>query len=265
MAEIRDVEGKAERLKENPVVARLASAGHVVNGIVHLLIGGIAIGVAAGAGGSADNSGAMQAIRSTPLGAVALWVGAVALFALALYCLLAAVAEARSDAKKAAKEAAKGIGHAAVGVVALTYALGGSSDSDESSQGLSATLLGSTWGAVLLFVVGAAVLAVGIGLIVSGIKQSFMDEVDLQGRARRAVARLGTVGYVAKGVAIGIVGVLFIVAVLRRNPDEAGGIDEALKSLVGLPFGAVLLVLVGVGLMLYGIFCLARARTLARG
>ena len=222
MADIRRVEGKAEQLKDNPVVARLASAGHVVNGIVHLLIGGIAVGVAAGAGGSADNSGAMQAIRSTPLGAVTLWVAAVALFALAIYCVLAAVTEARSDAKEAVKEAGKGIGHAAVGVVALTYALGGSSDSDESSQGLSATLLGSTWGAVLLFVVGAAVLAVGI------------------------------------------VGVLFIVAVLRRNPDEAGGIDEALKSLVGLPFGAVLLILVGIGLMLYGVFCFARARTLAR-
>lgn len=264
MADIRRVEGKAEQLKDNPTVARLASAGHVVNGIVHLLIGGIAVGVAAGAGGSADNSGAMQALRSTPLGAVTLWVAAVALFALAIYCVLAAVTEARSDAKEAVKEAGKGIGHAAVGVVALTYALGGSSDSDESSQGLSATLLGSTWGAVLLFVVGAAVLAVGIGLIVSGIKQSFMDEVDLQGRARRAVARLGTVGYVAKGIAVGIVGVLFIVAVLRRNPDEAGGIDEALKSLVGLPFGAVLLILVGIGLMLYGVFCFARARTLAR-
>ncbi len=59
-------------------------------------------------------------------------------------------------------------------------------------------------------------------------------------------------------------GGLFIVAVLTRNPDEAAGLDGALKTLIGLPFGVFLLVLVGVGLILYGIFCFAKARTVVR-
>lgn len=40
--------------------------------------------------------------------------------------------------------------------------------------------------------------------------------------------------------------------------------DGALKKLVELPFGVAILLLVAAGLIMYGIFCFARARALAR-
>ncbi|HHT12827.1 MAG TPA: DUF1206 domain-containing protein, partial [Propionibacterium sp.] len=92
----------------------------------------------------------------------------------------------------------------------------------------------------------------------------FMEHVDVTGKTRRTFGMLGTAGYVAKGVAIGVVGVLFVVAVVTRNPEEAGGLDGALKKLVELPFGVAILLLVAAGLIMYGIFCFARARALAR-
>ncbi len=226
MADIRRVEGKAEQLKDNPTVARLASAGHVVNGIVHLLIGGIAVGVAAGAGGSADNSGAMQALRSTPLGAVTLWVAAVALFALAINCVLAAVTQARSDAKEAVKEAGKGIGHAAVGVVALNLCAGRILRLGREQPGAQRHAAGSTWGAVLLFVVGAAVLAVGIGLIVGRHQAELHGRGGSAGsratRGRRASAPSATSPRASPSASSGCCSSW---PVLRRNPDEAGGIE----------------------------------------
>jgi hypothetical protein len=77
---------------------------------------------------------------------------------------------------------------------------------------------------------------------------------------RKGILTFGTVGYIAKGIAVAIVGVLFVVAAVTADPEAAGGLDAALKSLVALPFGVFILWLVGAGLIVYGIFCFARAR-----
>ena len=49
-------------------------------------------------------------------------------------------------------------------------------------------------------------------------------------------------------------------AVPVDDPAQAGGLDEALKTLTELPFGVALLGVVAVGLIAYGAFCFARAR-----
>jgi hypothetical protein len=70
----------------------------------------------------------------------------------------------------------------------------------------------------------------------------------------------GVVGYIAKGIAIGVTGILFIVAAFTHDAATAGGLDAALHSLAVLPFGPIILWIVGLGLILYGLFCFARAR-----
>jgi type IV secretory pathway VirB2 component (pilin) len=74
------------------------------------------------------------------------------------------------------------------------------------------------------------------------------------------VTGLGIAGYVAKGVVLGVLGILVIIAAVTHDPAQAGGLDEALKTLTELPFGVVLLGVVAVGLIAYGAFCFARAR-----
>jgi len=74
------------------------------------------------------------------------------------------------------------------------------------------------------------------------------------------VVTLGVVGYVAKGIALFAVGVLFVVAAFTFDPEKASGLDGALKSLADLPFGIVILVAVGIGLIAYGLFLVARSR-----
>jgi hypothetical protein len=54
--------------------------------------------------------------------------------------------------------------------------------------------------------------------------------------------------------------VLFVIAALTHDPETAGGLDSALRTLAALPFGAIILWVVGAGLALYGLFCFARAR-----
>ena len=44
------------------------------------------------------------------------------------------------------------------------------------------------------------------------------------------------------------------------TPRPPAGLDDALHALAALPFGPVILWVVGAGLVIYGLFCFARAR-----
>jgi hypothetical protein len=244
----------------------LARVGYVVLGILHILIGGIAISIATGGGGeSADQGGALQQIQQSPAGIFLLWLIVLGLLALAIWQIAEAVVERDPDPKKKWAQRVKFLGTAAaylaIGGTALVYALGGQSQSSQSSQSFSAQLLSAPAGVALLVVVGLGVAAIGIAFIVRGVTKAFMKQLaPPSGTARRGIEAFGIAGYVAKGIAIGVAGVLFVIAAFTHDPETAGGLDSALRALAGLPFGVVILWVVGAGLVLYGLFCIARAR-----
>jgi hypothetical protein len=255
----------AQTAQDSTLFRTIARAGYVVLGILHILIGVIAISVTTGSGGDADQSGAMQKIQQAPAGVFLLWLVVVGLLALTVWQIAEALLERDPDAKKKWAHRAKYLGTAiayiAIAFTALVYALGGQSDSSDSSQSFSAQLLSTPGGVVLLVLVGLGVAAIGIAFIVRGFTRAFEKHLDLPaGKARKGIVTFGVVGYVAKGIAVGVTGVLFVVAALTHDPETAGGLDAALDALAELPFGAVILWAVGVGLAVYGLFCFARAR-----
>jgi hypothetical protein len=257
--------GAARTAENSRVLEMLARTGFAVLGLLHILIGGIAIGLVGGSGDSADQSGALRELSSKPGGIVVIWAVVIGMFALLLWQIAQVFLLQETDPKKKwgrrASELGKGIAYGAIGVTASTFALGGSSSSSNSSQGLSATLLANPGGVVLLVIVGLVVAGIGVAFVVQGVLKKFEKLLVIPGGTRGSVVRwLGIVGYVAKGIALFVVGVLFVVAAVTADPEKASGLDGALKALVDLPFGKVILVLVGVGLIAYGLFCGARAR-----
>jgi type IV secretory pathway VirB2 component (pilin) len=74
---------------------------------------------------------------------------------------------------------------------------------------------------------------------------------------------VGQVGYVAKGLAFVIIGVLVCWAAVTDNPRKAGGLDQSLARLVQVPMGAVAVIAIGVGIACFGLYLFARARHLA--
>lgn len=244
----------------------LARVGYAVLGVLHILIGAIAISIATGGGGGdADQGGALQQIQQSPAGVFLLWLIVIGLVALAIWQIAEAVVERNPDAKKRWGYRVKFLGTAgayiAIAATALVYALGGQSQSSESSQSFSARLLAAPAGVALLVLVGLIVAAIGVAFVVRGITRAFEKNLSLpSGTARKGIVAFGVVGYIAKGIAVGVAGVLFVVAALTHDPETAGGLDAALRTLAGLPFGVVILWSVGVGLALYGLFCFARAR-----
>jgi len=71
----------------------------------------------------------------------------------------------------------------------------------------------------------------------------------------RGVVRLGQIGYLVKGVAFAIVGGLFGWAAITYDPEKAGGLDDALRTVDGAPFAAGLLTLMALGLACFGVYC----------
>lgn len=255
-----DAEQHASRLERSRGMRIAARVGHVANGVVHLALAGIVVAVAVGAGsGSADQGGAMQAIASTPLGVVALWVVSIALLGLAGFAVLEGVAHRASDGAKAlVKGIGKAVAYGAVAATGIRTALGGSSDGDQQAQSATGQLMAQPLGQVLVGVVGVGILAVGVAFVVQGVRRSFARHIAPPASARSVAMALGVVGYVAKGVAVAIVGVLFVAAALAHDPSQAGGLDDALRSLQQLPFGVVVLLVVGLGIGAYGVFSIAR-------
>jgi hypothetical protein len=256
--------GAASRLQDSRALTTAARIGFAMNGLLHVVIGVIALGVAFGGGGEADQGGALGQFASHPAGVFLLWLIVVGLWGLGLFQLLEA-ALVRGTDKDAwadrAKEGGKGVAYLAVGVTAFTFARGSSSDSSGQTQTLSARLLAAPGGVVLLVVVALAIVAVGAYFVVKGVKQKFREDLTLPGGAAgRGTVALGVTGYVAKGIALGVVGVLFAVAAVTSDPSEATGLDGALKALAALPFGVVVLTAVALGLMAYGAYCVVRAR-----
>lgn len=255
----------AQAAQDSTVFRTIARIGYVVLGLVHIVIGALAISITAGGGDNADQGGAMEQIRQIPLGVLLLWVIAIGLAALAAWQIAEAIVERDPDSNKKWGHRVKFVGTAvayiAIAVTALVYALGGRSDSSQSSQTLSAQLLATPWGVALLVLTGLVVLAIGVAFVVRGFTRAFEKHLDLPaGKARQGIVVFGVVGYVAKGVAVAVTGVLFVVAALTHDPEAAGGLDAALHTLAGLPLGPVILWVVGAGLIVYGLFCFARAR-----
>jgi hypothetical protein len=244
-----------------------ARAGYVAAGLLHVMIGVIALRVATGGSGSADQSGAVAALAGSPGGTVLLWACFLGCAALAVFLFSEIFfgATQRSDRdrlKHRVKMGGQAVVYGAIGAVFGTYALGGTSDSSGSTQSLSARLMAHPAGTVLLIAVGLGLVVAGAFFVHRGVTRSFRENLKSlpPGTAGRAVMWLGTAGYAAKGVALAVLGVLVVVATVRSDPEQSSGLDGALKALQEQPFGAWILGAVALGLICYGVFMVVRAR-----
>ncbi|MHC1558209.1 DUF1206 domain-containing protein [Actinomycetospora sp. C-140] len=249
-------------------VELLGRVGLVGYGLVHLLIGVLAVQVAVRGGGQADQQGALATIASEPFGFVVLVVVVVGLVAFAIWQGVAAAAGFRwatgwDRTQRRIGAGAKAVGVLAVAVIGVRLLVTGSSGSSSGgSQQATAGLLALPAGQVLVGLVGLVVLVVAGATAWAGITADFAEDLDwsrLPARLRRPVRWLGVAGHVLRAVAFGVMGVLFGVAAVRADPSWAGGLDGALKTLAGQPYGPLLLVVVALGFVAFGLFCVAEA------
>lgn len=261
-----DTSAAADYAKQHPLET-LGRVGYAVKGIVYGLLGVIAVQAAAGSGDPEGQKGMFRSIADSTFGEVLLWIIVVGLAAYALWRLVLAATDPEHEGDDA-EGIVRRVGYVISGVAygALAYSAyqtvtasgaggsGGSGGAEEQTQ----TLLGLPGGRYIVGAVALGVLGYGVYQFVRAYKASFLDRMRLEGpaaRNREWVRRTGQWGLAARGVVYLIVGGFLVQAALQADPDEAGGLDQALGTIQQQPYGPWLLGLVAIGLVLYGAYC----------
>lgn len=259
----------ARRAARSDTVKLAARVGLFCYGVTHLIIAWLAFQIAfGGGGGQADQQGAFATLAQQPFGAVLLWVLVIGFVAVALWRAEQAAFgwTGMDDHAKAVRKkvtaGAKAVLFAVLAVVAGQTAAGGGGGGGGGQQGLTATVLGWPGGPFLVGAVGLGIIAAGGKKVYDGVKKKFRDDMDMPSdrHARMLAERTGQVGFIAKGIAIGLIGALVVTAAATFDPQQAAGLDQALKTLAGQPYGPFLLAAVALGLAAYGVFCFFDAR-----
>ena len=264
---MKDAADAVEDASNSRVFVVAARTGFTVSGILHVLIGAIAIQLAFGKAPKADQGGAMGELATQPAGYILLWLGTAACVALALWQLSEVVFGYRGLKKKTKlvkklSAAGQGIVFLALAVAFGSFAAGAGKNSGKATSDLSVQVMKAPLGPQLLVAVGAVIAVVGIVFVARGILRSFTKQLNMpeSKTLRLAITVLGVLGYAAKGIALFLVGLLFIVTTLQSRPDKSTGLDGALRAVRGQPYGLYLLTLIGVGLVCYGFYQIARSR-----
>lgn len=273
MGDVKASAGSMGRKAENNEwVDRGIRFGMIVYGVVHLVIAWLAIQLAFGdKSGSASSTGALHEVAGNGFGIVVIWLIVIGMVMLVLWRLLeAAVGHDDEDGgKKLSKQAVdigKAIIYGSIAVSALRIALGsGSKKSGTDSK--TSTVMNLPGGQVIVGVIGLAIIAYGVNMVRRAYTEKFRENLSAEGTSGdvgTAYVWFGKIGYTAKGLAFGIVGGLFAYAAITHDPKKSGGLDQALHKVLQQPFGPVLLVVMGLGIGCYGLFCFARARHMSR-
>jgi hypothetical protein len=153
------------------------------------------------------------------------------------------------------------------GVIAdsvLKFAIGeGTQSSDKESVDLTATVMKYPGGQVLVVIAGLALVGGGVFLAYAAWKEKFRKNLELgqmHGHIRRVMVWFGKFGGIARGAVFVTGGIFLVVAAIEAKPQQAKGVDSALRVLASTPLGPWLLALVAIGLIMFGLFSLGQAR-----
>jgi hypothetical protein len=261
-----------ERAENSTSLDRVAQTGMVVYGAVHLLVAWLVLRLAFGDdSGSASGTGAFRTLGHTGTGRFLLLGVAVGFAALVLWQAVEAVVgyrreSGRSRVANRAASAGKSLAFAVIAVNAATTATG-SSGGNSGTDGWTARLMRLPSGPFLVATVAVIIVSIGLFLAYYGLARRFRSMMRHEGTVGgngRIYLVLGMLGYVGKGLAIVLVGLLFGYAAVTHDAQRSGGLDQALHEVLRTPFGVPVLLAIAAGLGCFGVFCAPLARHLDR-
>ena len=265
-----DGEDLADRAADSPWVEGLARAGLVARGVLYVTVGGLALRVAAGRKDqNADKQGALTTLARQPLGKVLLIAMAAGFAGYALWRFLDAVLDTDgegSDLEGVAKRAAdfaRGLLYTSFFVTAVRLITGSSGDDQSREADLTAKVLAAPLGRVAVALVGLTIIGGGLYTGYRAVSRKYKRKLrtgEMSRVVRRAVTAVASVGLAARMVVFVLIGTFLVTAAVRYDPNQAVGVDGALKRLADRPYGPWLLAVVAVGLFTYGLYSFVEAR-----
>jgi len=255
-------------------VESFARFGYAAKGVVYILVGGLAVGAAIGAGGQTSGKrGAVQELLQQPFGQVMLGIVAVGLLGYVCWRFYDAIVDPE-DHGSDTQGIFQRIGLAISGLTYLAFSIyclytvmgesssGGSGGSGSSRQSLAAEAMSQPFGQWIVGIIGAIVIGKGLYQFYKGLAEKFNDKVNDQGVDRdikKTYDIAGKVGYIARGVVLSLIGFFVVKAAVEAQPGNVkgtGGIFDFLQT-TGGPW---LMGLIALGLVGYGIFMIVKAK-----
>ncbi len=276
MSTVRTVNQSVGRLaREHPGLEKVGRFGWAAKGVVYAIAGVLALLIAVRAAGwsndpstgteEASPTGALKTVAHGAGGPVLLALLGVGMLTYAAWRVISAFLPSDGSAKAWVKRIGYLVSAVLYGFLAVTAFSIMRSKAAESKNGntsvsqASGGLMAHTGGRLLIGVVGVIVIVAGLYRLVKGFKLDVDDELDLSGVSparRRWSERIGAVGEVGRGVGIGLIGFFLLRAAITYDPNKATGLDGALRTLATNTAGLILVVVVGIGFLAYGVFCL---------
>ncbi len=247
----------------------LARVGFAAKGIVYLMIGLLAAGVAFHLGGQTTNSqGVMQTVLRQPLGRLLLGVLTAGLAAYSLWNFYTAALDADHQGTSVKGIANRignfftGIGYGLLAAQAVRLLLG------EPHQGhnvetWTARALGTGHGPWLVGAVGLGIVVYAVVRLRSAVVSDVGHELglgELDRKEHRLVILLGRFGIAAQAIVASFIGAFVLKAAVSFDPDQVGGISDALRVLRHNPYSPFLLGSVGLGIAANGCYELLKSR-----
>jgi hypothetical protein len=238
--------------------------GFATKGLVYGIIGAMAVAAAWHGGRTQGSEGAIREIGQQPFGQILLWMTAVGLGGYALWQFVRAAVDPErrgrewKDVGRRAGYALCGVIYVGLAVYAAPGALGGGGPEGQASKGLIGSALSFPGGQVLVALVGLGVVGFACFELYLAWTQNFMREyqVHKMNDLERKTARwAGTVGLAARGVTFFIIGAFVVLAAVKLDPNQAKSFGEALEVLARQSYGPWILMVVGLGLMAYAVYC----------
>ncbi|MEO6125270.1 MAG: DUF1206 domain-containing protein, partial [Ilumatobacteraceae bacterium] len=253
---------------------KLGRAGWFAKGLVYVIAGYLALSVALKASGWSDSAstgtqeasptGAIKSVAGSGPGTALLWLLAIGLLLYAAWRVVSALLPGGTDGEAMVHRIGyliSAVVYIALAISAITLARSAAKqpNGNQKVTDISASIMEHSAGRWLIGLAGAIMVGAGLYRIWKGIKVDVADELDLgrmSAQRRTLLQRLGAVGEIGRGIGIGLVGFFLARAAFEYKPDEATGLDGALRRLATESWGVVVVAIVGIGFVAYGIFCL---------
>jgi hypothetical protein len=237
--------------------ALVARIGIVARGAIRLAMGDL--------GEQADQRGALNALARQPLGKWLLAAMGVGFLAYAGWRALEAVIDTEDKgALQRIGQALRAVLYVGLAVTAFRIAFGGGGGQGGSrSQEVTTGIMGMTGGRWIVAAAGLAVVGTGLWNGWRAVSRSFtkrIKEAEMSATERTWTIRAGIAGHAARMVAYLIVGWFLLRAAWRFDPNQPIGLDASLHAVAQQSYGPMLLVLVGAGVILFGLYQLMLAR-----
>lgn len=263
------VSREAAAFTDTSIFAWLARAGYVARGVIYALIGLLAFRIAHGVGDARPSQqGAMNKIAHEPFGHALLVLTAIGLGGYALWRLAQAlVGHTPEYGKHSAMDRIGAVGsfgaYAAFCVLAISVLMGTAGNSSSKPRTTTAGVLHWPAGRELVGAVGLLFLGIALFQAYLGLSKKFLEyskTAEMGQGTLRAFTAIGRIGLLARAIAFALIGLFTLKAARDYSPKDAVGIDGALTRLTHHTYGTTALVVVAVGLIVFGAYSLADAR-----